>query len=97
MVLKSTSQGVSDKYSKWTSEKSRGGLQHPNDNSFLLVREMENIMRKEVDQENLNADSFLKDKHIETIMPSFMFKYYCEKLFQPVTSHYEGGKSLPES
>ena len=73
MVLKSTSQGVSAKYAKWTSKISRGGLQHPDDNSFLLVKEMENIMRQEVDQENLNANSFLNDKHIETIMSSFMF------------------------
>ena len=40
------------KHSDWIDKINRGGLVYPADDFFLLVREMENVMRKNINLKN---------------------------------------------
>lgn len=85
MTQESGSRNMSAKFSKWTSKASRGGLKHPNDDTFLMVREIEIVIRSQVDKENMNAHSLLIAPLKESVLSSFMLKHYAEKLFSTVT------------
>ncbi|CAG2249448.1 unnamed protein product [Mytilus edulis] len=78
-TIKSDSQNFVTKYSKWYNIQDRGGLQKPCDTLFLLVREMELIVRKTTSTV-LSANSLLTEPLMENIMESFMIKYYCNIL-----------------
>ena len=67
------------KYDRWYKIQDRGGLQKPCDTFFLLVRELELIVRKSVTAK-LSAHSLLLGPLKENIMESFMVKYYCDLL-----------------
>ena len=47
-VSHSDSSSFVNNYSEWFNKQDRGGLQKPGDNLYLLVRELENIVRKSV-------------------------------------------------
>ena len=67
------------KYDKWYTIQSRGGLQKPSDDFFLLVRELETVVRKNT-KTNLDATALLVNPLKECMMESFMVKHYCKKL-----------------
>jgi len=67
------------KYDRWYKIQDRGGLQKPCDTFFLLVRELELVVRKSVTAK-LSANSLLLGPLKENIMESFMVKYYCDIL-----------------
>ena len=46
LVSHSDSSSFVTSYSEWFNKQDRGGLQKPSDNFFLLVRELEYIVRK---------------------------------------------------
>ncbi|KAJ8307581.1 hypothetical protein KUTeg_014867 [Tegillarca granosa] len=73
------------KYAGWFDKKNRGGLYKPCDNFYLLVRELETVMRKNVDIDNLSAKSLLVTKLKEVMLESFMVKHYTVKLFGDAT------------
>lgn len=66
-TIKSDSQNFVTKYSKWYNIQDRGGLQKPCDTLFLLVREMELIVRKTTSTV-LSANSLLTEPLMENIM-----------------------------
>jgi hypothetical protein len=67
------------KYDRWYKIQDRGGLQKPCDTFFLLVRELELVVRKSVTAK-LGGNSLLLGPLKENIMESFMVKYYCDML-----------------
>ena len=67
------------KYEKWYSTQNRGGLQKPSDSLFLLVRELEAVVRRTATFP-LCASSFLINPLKEQLMESFLVKHYCAVL-----------------
>lgn len=80
-MLKSPNSTFISRYSNWVSKNNRGGLLHPCDEFFLLVREFEICIRKHLDFKNLSAQTLLCDNLKELVLESFMVKHYCDKLF----------------
>ncbi|XP_071138222.1 uncharacterized protein [Mytilus edulis] len=66
-------------YDKWYKTQDRGGLQKPSDSLFLLIRELETIIRKTVEP-SYSASSLLIDPVKEAMMEGFMVKHYCDIL-----------------
>ncbi|XP_052806546.1 uncharacterized protein LOC128235790 [Mya arenaria] len=89
LVNKTADEGTfMHKYSHWTTRTSRGGLNHPKEKMFLIIREFENIIRTHVDQENLNGNSLLCDTLKENLLDSIIVKTYSEELFSCITNNY---------
>ena len=61
--------------------KNHGGLLKPCDEFFYLVREFENLVRKNVDHEKLHAKSIMKSELKEILLDAFMVKHYSYDLF----------------
>lgn len=80
-VLKSPNSTFISRYSNWVSKNKRGGLLHPCDEFFLLVREFEICIRKHLNFKNLSALTLKCDNLKELVLESFMVKHYCDKLF----------------
>ncbi|CAG2231975.1 unnamed protein product [Mytilus edulis] len=72
-------------YDKWYKTQDRGGLQKPSDSLFLLIRELETIIRKTVEP-SYSASSLLIDPLKEAMMEGFMVKHYCDILMQGETA-----------
>ena len=72
-------------YDKWYKTQDRGGLQKPSDSLFLLLRELETIIRKTVEP-SYSASTLLIDPLKETMMEGFMVKHYCDILMQGETA-----------
>ena len=66
-------------YATWTEKINRGGLKIPSDNFFLFIRECELYCRQEIDENNLNKNTFNIGILKEKIMDRYMIKYYTEK------------------
>ncbi|CAC5389785.1 unnamed protein product [Mytilus coruscus] len=73
------------RYDKWYKTQDRGGLQKPSDSLFLLIRELETVIRKTV-QPSYSASSLLIDPLKEAMMEAFMVKHYCDILIQGETA-----------
>lgn len=80
------------KFDAWLRKNSRGGLLRPTDSFYLLVRELEIVIRKIPDY----SHSHISCKVKESMMESFMVNHYLKQLFgenseRPVTTfrgHY---------
>lgn len=69
------------KYATWFDKKNRGGLMKPCDDFYLLIRELETVMRKNVEMDSLSANSLLISELKESMLESYMVKHYSLKLF----------------
>ncbi|CAG2207192.1 unnamed protein product [Mytilus edulis] len=78
--LQSSTSSFITRFSKWTIKNDRGGLIVQCDNFYLLIREFEMVVKKNIPS-NICASSFLCKKLQENIMESYMVKYYSEKVF----------------
>ena len=58
------------KHSEWIDKINRGGLVYPADDFFLLVREMENVMRKNINLKKLSSETLMKTVLTQYIMSS---------------------------
>ena len=76
------------KYAEWTDKLSRGGLRTASDKFFFLIRELEGVCRKTVNDKDLSANTFNKVVLKEKMMEEVMVKYYSEKLYTGVHSGY---------
>ena len=74
-------KSFTDKYTRLLEIKDRGGLRKPSDEFFFLIREFENVVRTNVNMDNLHAGMLKKDKLKEVILDAYMVKYYSNKLF----------------
>ena len=68
-------------YSEWFNKQDRGGLQKPSDNLFLLMRELENIVRKSISDRYCSSSLTLVPLK-ESIMESYMVKHYADNIFK---------------
>ncbi|XP_033727844.1 uncharacterized protein LOC117317154 [Pecten maximus] len=82
LICKSDQSTFLETIKKWTKKIDRGGLHIPSDNFYLLVREMEHVVRSKVDIDRLSADSLNCTRLCESIMESFMVKFYTKEIFQ---------------
>ena len=76
------------KYAEWTEKLSRGGLRTASDNFFMLIRELEMVCRKNVNEKDLSVNTFNKVVLKEKMMEEFMVKYYSEKLYNGTHGEY---------
>ena len=76
-------QAFVGKYSEWFDKVNRGGLTTPCASFFLMVREMENCYRQNVDESKSHIDLAVL---VELMVENFMIRYYAAKLF---TGHFE--------
>lgn len=65
------------KFDAWLRKNSRGGLLRPTDSFYLLVRELEIVIRKIPDY----SHSHISCKVKESMMESFMVNHYLKQLF----------------
>jgi hypothetical protein len=72
------------KHSDWIDKINRGGLVYPADDFFLLVREMENVMRKNINLKKLSSETLMKTVLTQYIMSSYMVHYYWDSLCKDV-------------
>lgn len=79
MTAKQCNENFVKKYASLLEKKNRGGLQHPCDNFFLLLRSMEIVTRKHTSGK-LSSHALSKCALKEHIMESYMVKHYMEKL-----------------
>ncbi|CAC5422457.1 unnamed protein product [Mytilus coruscus] len=63
-----------NRYDKWYKTQDRGGLQKPSDSLFLLIRELETVIRKTVEP-SYGASSLLINPLKEAMMEGFMVKH----------------------
>lgn len=80
-MCNTTEKTFTEKFKAMAAYKNRGGLKTPCDDFFLMVREFENVIRQNVNHENLHAKSIMKHQCKENILDSFMVKHYSTKLF----------------
>ena len=71
-----------DSHMQWTLKKDRGGLVYPSENMFLMVQEMEVVVRQTVNSEQLSAKSLAVDPMVEQILDAHMVNVYSERLFE---------------
>ena len=71
-----------EKFSGMIERKDRGGLRKPCDSFFFMVREFENVVRRNVDMDNLSGTPMMKAPLKEKILDSFMVKHYGNELFR---------------
>ncbi|KAH3770460.1 hypothetical protein DPMN_171747 [Dreissena polymorpha] len=82
LVSRTTEKTFTEKYSAMYKYKDRCGLKKPCDDFFFMVREFENVVRKQVNHTQIHAKSFLKTELTDNIMDSFMVKHYSAILFE---------------
>ena len=81
VVHSKPSENVPNPISSLSDKKNRGGLKVPNDDFYKLVREMEMVTRKLIDENTLNASSLLLDPLRENVMENYMVKHYADRLY----------------
>lgn len=68
------------RHSDWLEKINRGGLIYPADDFLLLIKEMEIIMRKNINMKKLSFNSLSKSVMTEHISASHMVHYYWDSL-----------------
>ena len=84
-----SASNVFTEHRSWINKCDRGGLQHPSDTFYQMIRQMEFVLRSRVDLHNLSATSVMKDSVQEMILDDFQVKQHwdqCSSGLPPSTS-----------